>query len=29
MASNTIVLNQLNVVVRDMHASADFYRRLG
>jgi len=29
MASNTIVLNQLNIVVRDMHASADFYRRLG
>jgi catechol 2,3-dioxygenase-like lactoylglutathione lyase family enzyme len=29
MSEPTAVLNQLNIVVRDIRASADFYRRLG
>jgi catechol 2,3-dioxygenase-like lactoylglutathione lyase family enzyme len=29
MSNNTLALNQINIVVRDMRASVDFYRRLG
>ena len=29
MSNETLALNQINIVVRDMRASIDFYRRLG
>ncbi len=29
MSKDTVTLNQLNIVVRDMRASIEFYRRLG